>query len=187
MTPTLCYLYESLVNDPNVTLRFPRAGGILLHLTSLPGRFGLGDLGPHAYRFIDFLVAHQQHLWQVLPLGPTSNGVDYSPYVALSAFAGNPLLISIEALIEENLLPATVLETTPALPEGAADYAAASGVKSALCRMASGRFATMARASQKAAFDEFCHRQQWWLDDYALFMALRETFQETSWDTWAPA
>lgn len=175
------------MNDANAASRFPRAGGILLHLTSLPGRFGLGDLGLAAYRFVDFLAAHQQRLWQVLPLGPTSNGVDYSPYVALSAFAGNPLLISIEALVEENLLPATVLETTPTLPEGAADYPAASGGKSALCRMASERFATVASASQKAAFDEFCHHQQWWLNDYALFMALRETFQETSWDTWEPA
>lgn len=164
-----------------------RAGGILLHLTSLPGRFGLGDLGPAAYRFIDFLAVHQQRLWQILPLGPTSNGVDYSPYVALSAFAGNPLVISIEALVEENLLPATVLGTTPALPEGFADYPTTSRVKSALCRMASARFVTVATASQKAAFDEFCQRQQWWLNDYALFMALRETFRETSWDTWEPA
>ena len=164
--------------------RFTRAGGILLHVTSLPGRFGVGDLGPEAYRFVDFLTAHQQHIWQVLPLGPTSNGVDYSPYVALSAFAGNPLLISIEALVEENLLPVTVLDASPALPEGFADYPAASGVKTALCRTASERFTTVANAAQKAAFDEFCHRQQWWLDDYALFMALRETFRETSWETW---
>lgn len=175
------------MNDQNVALRLSRASGILVHLTSLPGRFGLGDVGPHAYRLVDFLAAHQQRLWQVLPLGSTSNGVDYSPYVALSAFAGNPLLISIEALVEENLLPATVLQTTPTLPEGVADYPTASRVKSALCRMASERFATAATASQKAAFDEFCQRQQGWLDDYALFMALRETFQETSWDTWEPA
>lgn len=164
--------------------RFARTGGILLHVTSLPGRFGVGDLGPEAYRFVDFLAAHQQHLWQVLPLGPTSNGVDYSPYVALSAFAGNPLLISIEALVEENLLPATVLDVNPALPEGIADYLTASRLKTTLCRMASERFVTSATAAQKGAFDEFCLHHHWWLDDYALFMALRATFQETSWDTW---
>ncbi len=163
---------------------FARAGGILLHVTSLPGRFGIGDLGPEAYRFVDFLAAHQQHLWQVLPLGPTSEGVDYSPYVALSAFAGNPLLISIEALVEENLLPATALDTSPVLPEGLADYQTTNRLKTALCRMASERFVTTATSAQKAAFDEFCHQHQWWLDDYALFMALREAFREASWDTW---
>lgn len=166
---------------------FARSGGILLHITSLPGRFGLGDLGPEAYRFVDFLAAHQQHLWQVLPLGPTGNGVDYSPYVALSAFAGNPLLISIEALVEENLLPTTALDTSPALPEGFADYPTASCLKTALCRMASERFATATSTDQKAAFAEFCQQQQWWLDDYALFMALRTNFGEVSWDTWDSA
>jgi 4-alpha-glucanotransferase len=98
--------------------RFTRAGGILLHVTSLPGRFGVGDLGPEAYRFVDFLAAHQQHIWQVLPLGPTSNGVDYSPYVALSAFAGNPLLISIEALVEEELAPCDCSRREPCVARG---------------------------------------------------------------------
>jgi 4-alpha-glucanotransferase len=165
---------------------FSRASGILLHLTSLPGRCGIGDLGPAAYRFVDFLATHQQHLWQVLPLGPTSQGVDYSPYVALSAFAGNPLLISIEALVEENFLPASVLHTIPPLPEGFTDYPEASRVKTALCRLASQQFDSVATATQKTAFAEFGHQQQWWLDDYALFMALRETFHETSWNTWEP-
>ncbi len=163
---------------------FARASGILLHLTSLPGRCGIGDLGPAAYQLVDFLAAHQQHLWQVLPLGPTSNGVDYSPYVALSAFAGNPLLISIEALVEENLLPTSVLPTIPPLPEGVTDYPEASRVKTALCRQASAQFDKVATATQKVAFAEFCHQQQWWLDDYAVFMALREAFHEAAWDTW---
>lgn len=165
---------------------FSRASGILLHVTSLPGPCGIGDLGPSAYRFVDFLAAHQQRLWQVLPLGPTSQGVDYSPYVALSAFAGNPLFISIEMLVEENFLPASVLYTIPAFPEGVTDYLEASRVKMALCRTASEQFATAAAATQKIAFAEFCDEHQWWLDDYALFMALRETFREAAWDTWEP-
>lgn len=163
---------------------FARSGGILLHVTSLPGRFGIGDFGPEAYRFVDFLAAHQQHLWQVLPLGPTSEGVDYSPYVALSAFAGNPLFISIETLVEDDLLPAAILDAHPALPEGSVDYPTASRLKVMLCRMASDRFATTASAAQKVAFNSFCHQHHWWLDDYALFMALRTTLCEASWETW---
>lgn len=167
-------------------MRFARGSGILLHLTSLPGRFGIGDLGAEAYQFVDFLADSKQTLWQVLPLGPTSEGNLHSPYVALSAFAGNPLLISLEMLAEEGLLPASVVEETPALPEGVADYQRASERKFSLLRLASDRFATTASSAWRDAFTEFCARQRWWLDDYALFMALREVFHQTSWHTWEP-
>ena len=92
-------------------MSFPRASGILLHPTSLPSRFGIGDLGREAYRFADFLVSTGQHLWQVLPLGPTGDG--NSPYQCLSVFAGNPLLISLEKLVEDKFLEPADLENAP--------------------------------------------------------------------------
>jgi 4-alpha-glucanotransferase len=165
---------------------FVRSSGILLHPTSLPGHFGIGDLGPEAYKFVDFLADHHQRLWQILPLGPTSGGTEYSPYVALSAFAGNPLLISLEKLVEDKLLPASDLDLLPPLPEGSVDYTTASEHKYTLLRAASERFASAALESWGTAFAEFCNCQGWWLDDYALFMALREMLQEGSWHTWEP-
>src|SRR6267142_3368243 len=102
-------------------MTFPRASGILLHPTSLPGRFGIGDLGDQAYRFADFLVDSGQSLWQVLPLGPTGYGD--SPYACYSAFAGNTLLISPEKLLEEGLLARSDLDEIPSLPTERVDFA----------------------------------------------------------------
>ncbi|MGH7964123.1 MAG: 4-alpha-glucanotransferase, partial [Candidatus Binatia bacterium] len=167
-------------------VHFARSSGILLHLTSLPSRFGVGDLGVEAYRFADFLAEHQQSLWQILPLGPTSGGADHSPYVALSAFAGNPLLINLESLVEGGILPTAALEDVSSLPEGRVDYAGASERKLPLLRIASEHFAATASEIWKAAFAEFCTRQRWWLDDYALFMALRGVFHHASWHSWEP-
>ncbi|HEV8712830.1 MAG TPA: 4-alpha-glucanotransferase [Candidatus Binatia bacterium] len=167
-------------------MRFTRSSGVLLHLTSLPGQFGIGDLGAAAYRFIDFLAESKQSLWQILPLGPTSRGNNYSPYVALSAFAGSPLLISLETLVEDGLLPASALAEVPTLPEGEADYDQALLHKLPLLRMASERFAGLTADPWSTVFAAFCHQHHWWLDDYALFMALREVFYEASWDSWEP-
>src|SRR5262245_21983140 len=111
-------------------MRFTRSSGILLHLTSLPGQFGIGDLGAAAYRFVDFLAASGQSLWQILPLGPTSGGNNNSPYVSLSAFAGSPLLISLEALTKDKLLPVSALVEVPVLAEAEADYDQARDRKS---------------------------------------------------------
>src|SRR5450755_682422 len=99
---------------PEIKMNFPRASGILLHPTSLPSRFGIGDLGDEAYRFADFFAASGQSLWQVLPLGPTGYGD--SPYACYSAFAGNNLLISPEKLFEEGLLAKSDLDEIPSLP-----------------------------------------------------------------------
>jgi 4-alpha-glucanotransferase len=163
---------------------FTRSSGLLLHLTSLPGRFGIGDLGSEAYRFVDFLAHGEQSLWQILPLGPTSNGNAHSPYVALSAFAGNPLLISLEALVADGLLSEAVLGAVSMLPEGVADYDGASDGKLSALRVASEHFASTAPSDWREAFAQFCDQQRWWLDDYALFMALRTAFDESSWYTW---
>jgi 4-alpha-glucanotransferase len=167
-------------------MRFTRSSGILLHLTSLPGQFGIGDLGAAAYRFVDFLAESGQSLWQILPLGPTSGGNNNSPYVSLSAFAGSPLLISLEALVEDGLLPVSALAEVPTLPEGEADYDQARLYKLPILRITSERFTSFTADPWKTAFAKFCHQQHWWLDDYALFMALREVFHEASWHSWAP-
>ncbi|MSQ47634.1 MAG: 4-alpha-glucanotransferase [Deltaproteobacteria bacterium] len=162
----------------------PRASGILLHVSSLPSPLGIGDVGPEAYRFIDFLADHQQHLWQILPLGPTKSGSFHSPYDTLSAFAGNPFFISPELLVQDSLLPASALHEIPALPEGTVNYAEAHTRKFALFRLASERFTHVASPVQHDAFSDFCERHGWWLDDYACFMALREVNHEQAWFAW---
>src|SRR5258707_4506785 len=119
-------------------MTFPRASGILLHPTSLPGRFGIGDLGPEAYRFADFLVASGQSLWQMLPLGPTGYGD--SPYAGYSAFAGNTLLISPEQLIAEGLLTRHDLAGVSALPDQVVDFAQVHQLKDTLLQKAYERY-----------------------------------------------
>lgn len=165
---------------------FVRSSGVLLHVTSLPGRYGIGDLGAEAYRFVDFLVQGKQSLWQVLPLGPTNGGNFHSPYVALSAFAGNPLFISPEALVEDGLLSESELHAVPTVSGECTDYDAAISGKLALLRTVANRFHRNAPAAWRTAFADFCDQQRWWLDDYALFMALRGQFQDASWRTWTP-
>src|SRR3954463_3958194 len=117
---------------------FPRASGILLHPTSLPGKFGIGDLGDEAYAFVDFLVASKQSLWQALPLGPTGYGD--SPYQCFSAFAGNTLLVSPERLLQEGLLRAEDLQGTPQFPEEKIDFGNVIKFKNALLEKAFARF-----------------------------------------------
>jgi len=102
-------------------MQIPRSSGILLHPTSLPTLYGIGDLGPAAYRFVDFLAEAGQSWWQILPLGPTGYG--NSPYMCFSAFAGNPMLISPQLLVEDGLLDATALESPPGFPGHRVDYA----------------------------------------------------------------
>src|SRR5215468_1177993 len=111
------------MNDRDARTHLSRASGVLLHVSSLPGRFGIGDFGEEAYRFVDFLAEHQQHFWQVLPLGPTKSENGHSPYDALSAFAGNPLFISLEALVQDGLLPSIRLEEVTPFSEGTIHYA----------------------------------------------------------------
>ncbi len=167
--------------------RFARSSGILLPIFSLPSRFGIGDVGEGAHRFIDFLAASQQSLWQILPLAPTSGGNLHSPYVALSAFAGNPLFISLEMLVEDGLLASDKLEPVPDFSEQLVDYERVSAYKLAVLRGVAERFAVDAPAPWQASFSQFCERHRWWLDDYTLFMALRTTFHATSWREWEPA
>nr|MBA2378973.1 4-alpha-glucanotransferase [Blastocatellia bacterium] len=162
-------------------MRFPRASGILLHLTSLPGRFGIGDMGPEARKFAEFLGAAGQTYWQVLPLGPTGYGD--SPYQAFSAFAGNVLLISPEDLVEEGLLDAGDLEDVPEFAAERVDYGGVYEWKSRmLAEVCAGRgdWPEVLGGELK----RFAAENWWWLDDFALFTALRKRNGYKAWFEW---
>lgn len=169
-----------------MAILWPRAAGVLLHPTSLPGPYGSGDLGPSATRFFDFLAAAGQSLWQTLPLVPTGYGE--SPYAALSAFAGNPLLISPERLVEDALLDEGDIATSPDFPARQVDYEATNAWKSRLLDCASARFAQRASAHPlRAAYEVFCAQNAAWLDDFALFMALKVAHGLRAWVEWPAA
>jgi 4-alpha-glucanotransferase len=159
-----------------------RVSGLLLHPTSLPGRLGIGDLGPEAHRFLDFLQAAGQRVWQVLPLGPTGYGD--SPYQCFSAMAGNPLLVSPERLIEEGWLTPDDLAPLEGLPRERADFDRLIEPRRALLARAFRRFGSNATAAHRAAFDAFCAAQAWWLDDFCLFMALKDAYAMSAWTSW---
>ena len=161
---------------------FSRSSGILLHPTSLPSRFGIGDLGPEARRFVDFLAASGQQLWQVLPLGPT--GFGDSPYMCFSAMAGNPLLISLEVLRDRGLLDRADLDALPAYPAVAVDYGRVIQEKFPLLRKAWLRFRAQAADEERGGYEAFCRAAAHWLDDFALFMALKEHYKGRPWVEW---
>lgn len=165
-------------------MSFPRSSGILLHPTSLPGRFGIGDLGDEAYRFVDFLTASEQSLWQVLPLGPTGYGD--SPYQCFSAFAGNTLLISPERLVEEGLLSQQDLDGAPDFPEERIDFGNVITFKNALLKEAFERFKQTSDQSLRAYFERFSHQASSWLEDYALYRALKDAQNGKAWNEWEP-
>ncbi len=163
---------------------FPRSSGILLHPTSFPGRFGIGDLGLEAYKFIDFLVKSNQQFWQVLPVGPTGYG--NSPYMSYSAMAGNPLLISPEALLEQELLAEEDFANLPDFPTDKVDFEQVINIKMPLLKKACENFKAKAAPVQQKEFSGFCETKAYWLDDYALFMAIRDAKNNAGWHTWEP-
>ena len=163
-------------------MNFPRSSGILLHPTSLPGAFGIGDLGPEAYRFVDFLIAAGQSLWQVLPLGPTGYGD--SPYACYSAFAGNTLLISPEQLVTEGLLAQSDLQVADSTSLDRVDFERVHKLKEDLLRQAYERYTKTTDTNLRSAFETFVQRQAHWLDDYALFRALKDAHGGVAWNDW---
>jgi len=163
-------------------MKFPRCSGILLHITSLPGHFGIGDLGPAAYEFAEFLSAAGQKLWQVLPLNPTGYGD--SPYQCFSAFAGNPLLLSLEKLRDMGTLDASDLARAPAFREDSVEYEKVIDFKFAALRRAAQVFLADATRTERADFERFCEGSGPWLDDYALFMALKDQHRGAMWTRW---
>ncbi len=163
-------------------MKFNRSSGILLHPTSLPGLYGIGDLGPTAYRWVDFLAEVGCGIWQVLPLGPTGYGD--SPYQCFSAFAGNPYLISPESLLEEGLLQAEDFTDLPNFPEDKVDYGGVIAWKLEMLDIAYTRFKQSAFKEIRIAFEDFRVSQNYWLPDFALFMALKEAYGGGPWVEW---
>ena len=165
-------------------MRLTRLSGILLHPTSLPGRFGIGDLGPQAYAFLEWLESAGQTLWQVLPLGPTGYGD--SPYQLFSAFAGNPLLISPERLREQGLLSSADLNSFPQFPTDHVDFGPLIPSRLGLLTRAYQNFQRAATPSIRREFEHFCEERPW-LEDYALFIALKQQHGvEHVWTEWEP-
>ncbi len=164
-------------------MRLERTSGVLLHPTSLPGRFGIGDIGPAAYQFADFLVETAQSVWQVLPLCPPSFG--NSPYLACSALAGSPLLISPDRLLADRLLAETDLEDLPQFPTDRVDFGPAIDLKFRLLRRAFANFQN-GGGLESAGFRAYCQNHAGWLDDYALFIAIKDACDDKSWHQWEP-
>ena len=159
-----------------------RLSGILMHPTSLPGAYGIGDLGPESYAFVDYLEQAGQHIWQTLPLGPT--GQYNCPYQCYSSFAGQPLLISPDLLLKDGLLTEEDLADVPAFPEEKVDYAAVKEYKSELFQKAYTAFKELGEDSELLTlFDTFCQETEW-LGDYTMFMAIKSAKEGSYWLEW---
>ncbi len=161
--------------------RFHRSCGILLHISSLPGPFGIGQLGREAVSFLDFLEEAGQDVWQFLPLGPVDATTSYSPYMSSSAFAGNPLFISPESLVEAGFLSVQDLQGLPRLSEYVVEYEKVVPLMEGLLKKAFKRF--MAGPSF-AEYEDFCRDHSYWLNDYCLFVALKEHYGGRAWTDW---
>jgi len=163
-------------------MKFNRSSGLLLHPTSLPGNYGIGELGS-AYRWLDFLVEARQSVWQILPLGPTSYGD--SPYQTTSVFAGNPLLIDLSNLANAGYISQTDLKNAPAFPEDRVDFKAVIDWKFPVLLDAFDQFSKSASKNEIAAFENFCNKyHDKWLDEFALFMIIKNHFNSKSWCEW---
>jgi 4-alpha-glucanotransferase len=158
-----------------------RESGILLHVTSLPSPYGIGDLGPSAFRFADFLSEAGQSLWQILPLTPTLGYSGHSPYDSSSSFAGNKLLISPESLCREGLLRGEEIGTPPPFPAETVDYESVVPYKEKLLDLAYERFKSR---GEKADYERFLAENAHWLEDFSLFTALKAHFQDRPWSEW---
>ncbi len=160
-----------------------RGSGILLHITSLPSKYGIGDFGPEAYRFADFLHQSKQIFWQVLPLTPTSPISGSSPYASSSAFAGNKLLISPELLLQDGFLSQADLDHSPDFPVGQVDYEAVIENKNILFHKAFEKF-NARRDEFTYEYEKFCTENEHWLEDYASFIAFKDHFDKKAWSEW---
>ncbi len=162
-------------------MQFKRLAGILLHPTSLPSPYGIGDLGRDAYKFVDFLTDAGQTIWQVLPLGPTGYGD--SPYQTFSAFAGNPLLVSPDFLADDGYLNENDMNDIPEFNPVKIDYGTAISYKNNLLKKAYER-AKHVGMGERSDFEKFCEENSFWLDDYALFMASKDFHGGKHWTKW---
>jgi malto-oligosyltrehalose synthase/4-alpha-glucanotransferase len=161
-----------------------RGAGILLHLTSLPSPFGVGDMGPEAIAFANFLSRSKQKFWQLLPLNPTEAGEGHSPYSATSGMAGNPLLISPELLVKEGLLNTEDVQEKILPSENQADYEKAGRVKEELFQTAYNNFCKNKESRLHQEFEQFCEQEAYWLNDFALYMLLKKQHEGKPWFQW---
>jgi len=159
-----------------------RKSGMLLHVTSLPSAFGIGDLGPGARTFVDFLQSSCQHVWQILPLNPTETHYGSSPYSSTSAFAGNPLLLSPAMFFQEGLVSKEDALKTHAFEQRRVDYQHVTQYKQGLFRSAVNN--SLKKRHHAWKYDQFCEENAFWLDDYVLFEALKEQFRGEAWSRW---
>lgn len=159
-----------------------RRCGVLMHVTSLPCRHGLGDFGPQAHAFVDFLADAGQSLWQMLPLTPINAGAGNSPYSSYSAFAGNTLFIAPDMLVRQGLLRQAELDRAPSFPQGRVDYAVAASWRGRLLEHVFDN--AFPRLRTDAAFERFCQAESFWLDDYCLFTALKREHGGAPWYRW---
>lgn len=157
-----------------------RGAGILIHISSLPSRFGIGDIGPASYRFVDFLADSNLHYWQILPLNPTDPKYDNSPYHCLSAFGTNPLFISLEKMIQDGFLDINDIKSIPDFDQTTVEYEKVINYKTDLFNQAYERF----KEKIDPAFYTFCQDNAWWLDDFSLFSALKNYYSPLSWTQW---
>ena len=176
-----------VVNDVNGKIKMKvqmdkRGSGILLHITSLPSAYGIGDLGPEACRFADFLAGAGQRFWQVLPLNPTDPIHGNSPYSSISAFAGNTLLISPDRLFEEGFLSREDLESKPSAPQGCCDFSGTVRYKERLLERAYQNF--RGHGLQRDPFEQFCADNSSWLEDFSLFVVLKKHIGGMIWNQW---
>ena len=167
-----------------------RSSGILLHISSLPSQHGIGDLGPEAYKFADYLNHTHQSYWQILPLTPVSEALGDSPYSSISAFAGNILFISLEKLCQEGLLETSDIENLPisfSNESTKTDYSLVRQYKEPLLDKAYRNFLKINDKNIKDDFESFCKLEADWLDDFSLFKSLKDRFAQKSWIEWEPA
>ena len=158
-----------------------RGSGILLHITSLPSQYGIGDLGPCAYKFVDFLHETKQSYWQILPMNPTDPFYDNSPYHSISAFALNPLFISFDLLVKEGFLESSDLEPVPHFPCVEVDFLQVIDYKKKRFHLAFERFM---KKKNRYEFNKFCNEHSPWLDDFALFTVLKAESGGKAWIDW---
>ena len=163
-------------------MELKRSSGILMHISSLPSPYGIGDLGATAYRFVDFLQESGHHYWQILPINPSVKSMGHSPYSSFSAFAGNPLLISPEMLVKDGFLSKKDISSPPDFNEQKVEFGKVSSFKETLVEKAYANFIKKEK-QYVVPFAEFCDQNETWLEDYALYLTLKTKYQ-SSWTEW---
>ncbi|MBD3347445.1 MAG: 4-alpha-glucanotransferase [Chitinivibrionales bacterium] len=165
-------------------MQMKRGSGVLLHITSLPGPYGIGDLGPEAFRFVDTLADAHQRYWQILPVNPTNPATNNSPYFSSSALAGNPLLVSPDFLVRDGLITRSEADNVKMPESSDVDFEKIIPRKEALLDSAFKRF--LKCDTNRVSFEKFCNEQQHWLDDFSAFKVIKTLQHEKEWSLWPP-